>query len=317
MKASGSLVEVERVHVGAGLDLPGDQVLHGRRRAGCPTAIRNRTSGTIRGSPGPSAPARRRSSGEDSSQPSSGHARGGAQRPDERAGQDVVGGDVAELVGGDRLDLVVGEPLEHRVVDDDPAGRAEAGDVGVQRRRPPAGVRRPARPAPGCRSSRPARAGRCAGCRPASSSNRLKAGSMSTGQRKEPTTTRRGGTERRPRPTRSAARGGRARPGPSSRQRGQAGVDRRRHRDVAQPQPPAAGGQAVAVADDLGVGRQRQRDQPADDRQGQDAEEDLPDPAAAQRAGDRRTTSRPPRGVSAEDARHTSPRSQGEQRGGA
>ena len=33
--------------------------------------------------------------------------------PSERAGEDVVGGDVPELVGDDRLDLVVGQLLEH------------------------------------------------------------------------------------------------------------------------------------------------------------------------------------------------------------
>ena len=62
-------------------------------------------------------------------------------------------------------------------------------------------------------------------------------------------------------------------------------VDRRRHQHVPPPQPPAAGGQAVPVPHHLAVRRQRERGQPPDDREREDAEQHLPAPAAAQRRG--------------------------------
>ncbi len=48
---------------------------------------------------------------------------------------------VGQLVGGDEPDLALAEaPVEQSVVEDDPAGRAEPGDVGVGGGRPPARV---------------------------------------------------------------------------------------------------------------------------------------------------------------------------------
>ena len=155
-----------------------------------PTASRNRTSGDDPRVTGPigARPAEQRG---DRQQPAEQrpHRRAAPSAPIERAGEDVVGGHVAELVGGDRLDLVVGQPVEHRVVDDDPPGRAEAGHVGVQRRRAPAGVGDEHVLHRGAVLARRGPAGRCAADRPASSSKRLNAGSITTGQRNDPTTT--------------------------------------------------------------------------------------------------------------------------------
>ena len=140
MKAPGSRGQVQGVHVGARLDVPGDQVLHRRGHQRADRQQEQEQRRRSAGRPAESAPARRSSGASDSSQPSSATPAAGAERADQRAGEDVVGGDVAELVGGDRLDLGVGQLVEHRVVDDDPPGRAEAGDVGVERRRPAGGV---------------------------------------------------------------------------------------------------------------------------------------------------------------------------------
>ncbi len=105
-----------------------------------PTAMRKRTQrDRPAGRPAESAPAATQQ--PRGQQPAQGRdPRGGTEGAEQGAGEDVVGRDVAQLVGGDRLDLGVGQPVEHRVVDDDPPGRPESGDVGVQRRRPPGGV---------------------------------------------------------------------------------------------------------------------------------------------------------------------------------
>ena len=132
----------------------------------------------------------------------------GAQRADQRAGQHVVGG-VAQLVGDDDSICGVGQLLEQGVVDHDPPGRAEAGHVGVQRRRTAGRVgdqdvlhRRAV--LLGQREQVGAQGPAGIGVK------LLKAGSTSTGRG---TTRRRRARrpQRRPRPTRSAAPGGPAR----------------------------------------------------------------------------------------------------------
>ena len=107
----------------------------------------------------------------------------------------------------------VGQPVEHRVVDDDPPGRAEARTRRRSARSCGGRRRRPARPATGVPFSS-ASASRSLRSSPAGSGwNRLNAGSMSTGHRNDPTTTSAAAAAAPPRPTRCAAPAGRARRG--------------------------------------------------------------------------------------------------------
>ena len=245
--------QVEGVHVGPRLDVPGDEVLHRRRHQRADRHEEEdqrddpRVTRRVRARPAAQrrpATAASRARATPAAAPSA---------PDERAGQHVVGGDVAELVGGDRLDLVVGQLVEDRVVDDDPPGRAEAGHVGVQRRRPAAGVGHQHvlhRGAVLLRQREQVAAQLPAGI----DSNRLNAGSMTTGQRNDPTTTSAAApSAAQAHQVRGARRASQtSASSPSAVRPASIAVD---DRDVAQPQPPAPGGQAVAVPDDLAVRR--------------------------------------------------------------
>ena len=80
--------------------------------------------------PGPPAPLG--DPGEQAEQADAEQSAGGAER---RAGEHVVVAGVRQLVGDHRQRLLVGEVLDEGVVDDHPAGAAEARTLGVERRR--------------------------------------------------------------------------------------------------------------------------------------------------------------------------------------
>ena len=134
--ASGSPVASQRVHVGPGLDPPADRVLHRARQQRCHRQQRqhqrHHAAGRPSRDPGPPAYAgaddQRRAGRRRSTAPAA---------PEHRPGQHVVVPRVGQLVGDHRQRLVLGQGLDEVVVDHDPTGAAEAGDVGVQGRRTP------------------------------------------------------------------------------------------------------------------------------------------------------------------------------------
>ncbi len=130
---AGSPVSREGVRVRARLDVTGHQVLRPARPASPPIVAIASSSAMARGSPMPVTPARRSRPGPRTEQVDRDHGGRGSERADERTRENVVVFGVAELVRDDAGDLGRGGLFEQRVVDDDAAGRAEAGHVGVDR----------------------------------------------------------------------------------------------------------------------------------------------------------------------------------------
>ena len=283
--------------------LPGHQVL----QPGWPAGLPRREEQDQRhdaGSPGPSAAGPRAQRGRLSSQPSGADRGRRAERAEQRAGEDVAVGrrGRARAPTIDSISRRAGRPG---------AGcrrRRSAGSRRARRRRRSARWsagrrRRPARPGPGA-----ALLGEC----------QQVVAQLAGGHRVEPVERRldhhRLEERHRSHEAGRAAgdqahqvRGARrtSQRTPSRARRPSRGADRGRDGDVTQPQPPSAGGEPVAVADHLGVGRQRQGDQPAEHAE-RDAEQ-TGRPTRRRTGSDARTI-RAPTGVSPSMPRRRRPR---------
>ena len=105
-----------------------------------PTATSAISSATTAGSPGPGDPRTRAQRSVVQQQREQRHSPDAPQRAEAGAEQHVVVLGVGQLVGDDHLDLGRRRLRQEVVVDDDPPGAAEPGDVGVEGRRAPRGV---------------------------------------------------------------------------------------------------------------------------------------------------------------------------------
>ena len=278
----GGVREVQRVHVGPGLDPARDQVLP---RPG--DEADDRDQGEHQGDR-PPVPERRDAGAAQQPRPPGqqgehAHEQRDADRAHQGAPQHVLALRVAELVRHDQLDLPVRRRVEQRVVDDDPPGRAEARDVGVERRRTPGGVGdehvldRHAVLARQVEQRGPQLAGRHRG---ELVEHRLHHDRVSEGHHHHEQRGDRGADG--PPPLRRPARQ------PDDQEehhQGQHQPDAVALGDVGEPAAPRPGRQPVVATDALGPGVPRQHQQPADQRQHDGAEQHLPAPAAAKRLG--------------------------------
>ena len=160
--------EVEGVHVGAGLDVPGHEVLQRAWTPGCRPRSGTGRAGRSAGRPASPRPTAGSSGGAGQQPAERRHAGRGPERAHQGAGEDVVGRRRGRARA--RRSTRSGRRAAGRA----PCRRRRSAGSSRSRRRrrsapSSAGSRRtPARPAPGCRSAPPGPAGRCAAARPAS-----------------------------------------------------------------------------------------------------------------------------------------------------